>query len=284
MTDRWPRLAADAAGHPGTVSQTDPTGPRGDDGTRWARPEPVTPEPPRALRRRLLRQYWDDVSMAHWPVPTEQVASLLPDGCRPDTLHGRTYVGLIGFRMVKLGFGPGPGLPWLGTFLETNVRLYTVDHLGRRGVYFCSLDAQRALPVLGARLALRLPYEWSRMTLGRSGDELTYRCRRLLPRPAAQGSMTVRVGRRMTAPSELDHFLTARWGLHVRWYGGRTLYLPNRHEQWPLAAATLVHLDDDPVDGLLGRAGFAVDGDPVSVVHAPRVRVEFGPGDVLPAP
>lgn len=265
------------------VSQSSPAGPSKAGADSWARPEPVTPEPPRALRHLLLRQYWDDVSMAHWPVPTDQVTPLLPDGCRPDTLDGQTYVGLIGFRMVKLGFGPGPGLPWLGTFLETNVRLYTVDRLGRRGVYFGSLDAQRALPVLGARLALRLPYQWSRMTLERSGDELTYRCRRRLPRPAADGAMTIRVGRPMAAPSELDHFLTARWGLHVRWYGGRTLYLPNRHEQWPLASASLVHLDDDPVGGLLGRAGFAVEGDPVSVVHAPRVRVEFGPGDVLPA-
>lgn len=249
----------------------------------WAAPEPVTSAPPRPLRRRLLRQYWDDVSMAHWPVAPERVAPLLPAGCRPDTLDGRTYVGLIGFRMVGLGFGVGPGLPWLGTFLETNVRLYTVDRLGRRGVYFCSLDATRGLPVLGARLALRLPYEWSRMRLERDGDRLTYRCRRRLPRPAAEGAMTIRVGERMAEPSALDHFLTARWGLHVRWHGGRTLYLPNRHEPWPLAAATVERLDDDPVSGLLGRAGFAVSGDPVSVVHAPRVRVEFGPGDLLPA-
>lgn len=275
-------MVTTGTGHRRTMISRVPPGGRPAGAASWTTPEAVTPEPPRRLRRRLLRQYWDDVAMAHWPVPTEQVAPLLPDGCRPDTLHGRTYVGLIGFRMVRLGFGPGPGLPWLGTFLETNVRLYTVDRLGRRGVYFCSLDAQRALPVLGARLALRLPYEWSRMSLERRGDELTYRCRRLLPRPAAQGSMTVRVGEPMAEPSALDHFLTARWGLHVRWYGGRTLYLPNRHEQWPLAAASLVRLDDDPIGGLLGRAGFAVDGDPVSVVYAPRVRVEFGPGDVLP--
>ncbi len=275
-------MTTTATGHRRTMISRAPQGGQTPGTASWATPEAVTPEPPRRLRARLLRQYWDDVAMAHWPVDPEQVAPLLPAGCRPDTLDGRTYVGLIGFRMVKLGFGPGPGLPWLGTFLETNVRLYTVDRLGRRGVYFCSLDAQRALPVLGARLALRLPYEWSQMSLERHGDELTYRCRRLLPRPAAQGSMTVRVGEPMAEPSALDHFLTARWGLHVRWYGGRTLYLPNRHEQWPLAAASLIRLDDDPIGGLLGRARFAVGGEPVSVVFAPRVQVEFGPGDVVP--
>ena len=38
-----------------------------------------------------------------------------------------------------------------GSFLETNVRLYSVDEHGRRGVVFRSLEADRLLPVLTAR-------------------------------------------------------------------------------------------------------------------------------------
>lgn len=49
------------------------------------------------------------------------VSHLMPPGVRPDTLDGRTYVGLIPFRMVDAGLGRGPAVPWLGTFLETNV-------------------------------------------------------------------------------------------------------------------------------------------------------------------
>src|SRR3712207_7653855 len=64
------------------------------------------------------------------------------------TLGGVTYMGLIGFRMEGLGFLRGPGVPYLGTFLETNVRLYSVDRRGRRAVVFLSLDAERLLPVL----------------------------------------------------------------------------------------------------------------------------------------
>ena len=52
-------------------------------------------------------------------------------GTRPDTLDGVAHVGLIGFRMVGLGFGYGPPVPYLGTFWETNVRLYSVDDAGR---------------------------------------------------------------------------------------------------------------------------------------------------------
>ena len=55
------------------------------------------------------------------------MAPLLPAGTRPDTFDGLTYVGLIGFQMVGVGLGRGPGVPYFGTFWETNVRLYSVD-------------------------------------------------------------------------------------------------------------------------------------------------------------
>ena len=113
------------------------------------------------------------------------MAPLLPRGTRPDTLDGATYVGLIGFRMVDLGLLRGPALPWVGTFLETNVRLYSVDGLGRRGVVFRSLDATRLTAVLTARATLRLPYAWSRMSFEHSGDEIAYRCAAAGRSPAA---------------------------------------------------------------------------------------------------
>ena len=68
-------------------------------------------------------------------------------------IDGVTYVALVPFRMVGAGLGTGPGVPWLGTFLETNVRFYSVDDEGRRGVVFASLDASRLAVVLGAQAA-----------------------------------------------------------------------------------------------------------------------------------
>ena len=118
--------------------------------------EPVSVVAPALRRPRLLRQRWCDIAFLHWAVDPAAVAGFLPPGTRPDVLDGRTYVGLIPFRLVGAGISRSPGVPYLGSFLETNVRLYTVDRLGRRGVYFCSLDAQRALPVLGVSLAFFL--------------------------------------------------------------------------------------------------------------------------------
>jgi uncharacterized protein len=232
--------------------------------------EDVTPETVRPVHRPWLVQRWRDLTFLHWPVDPAVVAPLLPAGTSPDTLDGVTYVGLIGFRMVGLGLLHGPGIPYLGTFCETNVRLYSVDGQGRRAVVFRSLDAERLLPVLTARATLRLPYQWSRMRLRRDGDTFTYTCRRRPGRVAS--AMAVRVGEPIAEPTPLEHFVTARWGLHTRAWG-RTVHLPNEHPRWPLHRATLLSLDDT----LVRAAGLrAPAGPPVSVLYSPGVPVVFG--------
>ncbi|MGC4807574.1 YqjF family protein [Micromonospora sp. DT233] len=236
--------------------------------------EPLDPAPRQGSHRTILRQRWEQLTFLHWAVAPDLVAPLLPAGTRPDTLDGTTYVGLIAFRMVGVGLARGPAVPYLGSFWETNVRLYSVDDAGRRAVVFRSLDASRLLPVLVARATLRLPYLWSAMRLERDGDRRTYRCRRRWPGPAgATSRMVVRVGGPIAEPTPLEHFLTARWALHTRAYG-RTLHLPNWHPQWPLHRAELLHLDDE----LVAAAGLpAPTGAPASVLYSPGVPVGFGP-------
>ncbi|MFJ3234601.1 YqjF family protein [Streptomyces sp. NPDC086787] len=242
--------------------------------------EPITTSTPRPVRRATLVQGWHELSFLHWPVDPEQVAPLLPAGTRPDTLDGVTYVGLVPFLMRGVGLGPGPGLPYLGTFCETNVRLYSVDGQGRRGVVFRSLDAARLIPALVGRLGVRLPYLWSAMRLRREEDTITYTCRRRGPaNRAAASRAVVRIGEPIAEPTPLEQFLTARWGLHVSWHG-RTAHLPNEHAPWPLHRAQLLHLDDD----LVTAAGLPPMTDPpVSVLYSPGVSVRFGAPTVLPA-
>jgi uncharacterized protein len=176
--------------------------------------------------------------------------------------------------MLRIGLFGAPGIPYLGSFAETNVRLYSVDARGRRGVVFRSLDAERLLPVLTARWAARLPYAWSRMRIERAGDRVTYRCRRRWPAPAgAESRLTVDVGGRLERPGPLELFLTGRWGLHRP--GGRgPAYWPNEHPEWPLHRAEVVDLDDS----LLAAAGLGeLTGPPDSVLFSPGVDVRFGP-------
>jgi uncharacterized protein YqjF (DUF2071 family) len=235
--------------------------------------EQVTALTTRPVRRPWLVQSWHDLTFLHWAVAPEVVAPFLPAGTVPDTLDGLSYVGLIGFRMVKVGALSGPGIPYLGTFCETNVRLYSVDGRGRRAVVFLSLEAARLLPVLTAQATLRLPYKWARMRLTKSAGTVSYTSRRRWPGPRpARNAMAVRVGEPITEPGPLEHFLTARWGLHTRAWGA-TLHLPNQHPTWPLHHAELLELDDS----LITAAGLpAMSGPPVSVLYSPGVPVTFG--------
>jgi uncharacterized protein len=229
-------------------------------------PEPVSVLPPALRRPRLMSQRWRDVAFLHWAVDPESVARFFPAGVRPDVLDGRTYVGLVPFRMVGAGPGGGPAVPWAGTFLETNVRLYSVDETGRRGIVFLSLDADRAVVVAGARAAFGLPYRFARMSFHADGDDRSYGTQVRWPGCCATTRIEIRAGD-LAIDGPLERFLTARWGLHVARFG-RTWYIPNAHSPWPLRSAELLTLDD----GLVAAAGL---GD---LARRPADHVAFSDG------
>ncbi|OSC64683.1 hypothetical protein B5181_20075, partial [Streptomyces sp. 4F] len=147
------------------------------------KPTPVTPDAPAATGAPLLTQEWLDLAFVHWAVEPAAVAGLMPRGTVPDTHDGLTYVGLVAFRMHRVGWFRLPGLPYFGSFPETNVRLYSVDAHGRRGVVFRSMDASRLVPVMMGRFVFRLPYLWSRMSVRSAGDTVTYTSSRRWPGP-----------------------------------------------------------------------------------------------------
>ena len=234
--------------------------------------EPVSSDAPKLTGSVMMNQSWRDLTFLHWAVTPEEVAHRMPPGVRPDTLDGVTYVGLIPFRLVGAGIARGAGVPWFGSFLETNVRLYSVDDTGRRGIVFLSLDADRAAVVVGARAMFGLPYRWARMRYRASGDVHSYDARLRHPGRPTESHVVVRAGTRRPS-TELDNFVTARWGLHVRCWG-RTLYIPNSHEVWPVHAAEVLVLDD----GLMASVGLrdVAARPPDHVAFSPGVHTEFG--------
>ncbi|MCM2389775.1 YqjF family protein [Streptomyces albipurpureus] len=234
---------------------------------------PVSPDAPSAISSPLLTQRWLDLAFVHWEVDPALAAGLLPAGTVPDTLHGKTYVGLVAFRMDRVGWFRLPGVPYFGAFPETNVRLYSVDAHGRRGVVFRSMDAARLVPVLLGRAGFRLPYVWSRMSVRADGDTLVYDSSRRWPGPRGVSSrITLRKGELVEEPTELEHFLTARWGMHNAFPGG-VAYLPNDHPRWPLHRADLVECQEE----LVAAAGLPeLQGEPVSVLYSPGVPVRLG--------
>ena len=214
-----------------------------------------------------------DAVFLHWRIPHAVAAPFMPPGVVPDEFDGSAWVGLIGFRMVGAGLGRGPGIPYFGSFNEINVRLYSREPDGTRGVVFLSLDATRLAVVLAARAA-GIPYVWSRAGFRGAGvpgpfTSAGYWVRRF--RGGARSDFAVAPEFDVEATDPLSLHLTARFGLHTR-LRGRTLYVPNTHTAWPLYRAQLTHLEDQ----LVAAAGITVAGPPESVLFSPGVRTQFG--------
>lgn len=219
----------------------------------------------------LMEQSWSEAVILHWRLPAAVAAGFMPPGVEPDVFGGSSWVGLIGFRMSGVRLGRVLPVPYVGSFVEVNVRLYSRGADGQAGVVFLSLDAPR-LPVVLAARALGIPYVWSRCrSTGTDGSAPVcgYDVERY--RRQAGTSFAVRPDRSVQADDELSLELTARFGAHIR-LAGRTFFLPVSHRPWPLHPAELVHLDD----GLLGAAGLEVAGPPESVLFSPGVDTVFG--------
>ena len=235
-------------------------------------PAQITSNAPDLAGRSVASQRWSHLVFLHWRVDAALIAPLLPAGLRPDVFDGSSWVGLIPFVLDRATVFGSPAVPYFGTFVEVNVRLYAVDERGRRGVVFVSLEASRLAAVLAARAIFALPYRWSRTRLERNGDTFEFTSRRHLDHELT--SRVVATASTVAVQNDaLADFLTARWALFTR-VRGRTVYLRNHHEPWPLFEARLEALDD----GLLARAGFAglAERAPDSVLYSPGVTTRFG--------
>lgn len=221
--------------------------------------------PRHTVTSHIMTQQWRDLSYVHWSFPPDEVQQLLPPGLEVDTFDGTAWVGLVPFRMENIAPRNLPAIPYFGTFPETNIRTYVRGFRGQ-GVWFDSLDVTRLLPVVVARATYRLPYMWSRMSIERDANMISYRADRRWPRPRGVASgLTLSIGEPIDDPSPLERFLSARWGLYTR-LGRRLAHAAVDHEPWPLHRARLLSIDDD----FLGTAGY---GEPASDPH-----VMFSPG------
>lgn len=220
--------------------------------------------------RPVMTQQWLDLSAIHWRVDPEIVADQLPAGLEPDIFDDSGWVGLIPFRMVGIAPGTGPAIPYFGTFPETNIRTYVTGPAGP-GIWFHSLDIARLVPVFVARTTYRLPYIWSKMAIEIGGNRIAYTALRRWPGGAGTKSrVELAIGDRIEAPSQLEHFLSARWGLYTM-LGKRLSFAKVEHEPWPLHAAELLRLEDE----LAGAAGYGGLGAPEHVMFSPGVSVKI---------
>ena len=222
-----------------------------------------------------MLQTWSDLTFLHWPYEPEALQRILPAGLEPDTFDGAAWVGLIPFSMEHIR-PPGipAGIPWIGTFPETNVRTYVRGPDGVPGVWFCSLDITRLGAVLVSWLTYKIPYVWSKMSYAAVGDFRSYRSARRWPGPrGARSEVVAQIGDRIGDAdlTDLDHFLTARWGLWAQTKRGPR-YAPVDHAPWVLHHATVHHLGED----LIRACGLPAPQGAPHVRYSPGVDVRIG--------
>jgi uncharacterized protein YqjF (DUF2071 family) len=163
-------------------------------------------------------QRWDDLLFLHWRCDTIRVASLLPQELSPDLYAGESYISIIAFRMNDVRPQWLPALPWLSFFYELNVRVYVRNQHDEPGVYFLSLDCNRAPAVWIARAAFSLPYQRAVMSFSQDlnpsaphNPSKQLSCRRLGQAETSEYQWSAPVATQITEPGTLEFFLTERY-------------------------------------------------------------------------
>lgn len=124
-----------------------------------------------------MHQEWRNLLFLHWRVEPELLQPTLPAGLHIDTHDGSAWLAIVPFFMANVRPRGFPALPFFSNFLELNVRTYVHDDKGVPGVWFYSLDCNRALAVKIGRDKFKLPYCHARMKAAVT-DDIQYTCRR----------------------------------------------------------------------------------------------------------
>ncbi len=192
----------------------------------------------------VMMQGWYDLLFAHWPLPVEQLRPLIPAPLKLQTFDGKAWLSVTPFHLT---FQPR-GLPLRLRCPELNCRTY-VEHGGKAGIFFFSLDAGSRLAVWGARMLYLLPYFHADATIGKQGGGIDYSLRRSggktafrarygplrpsTPTAGAPGTPGLGGGPRQSRSGTLEHWLTERYCLYTH-IGRRLLRGEIHHAPWPL--------------------------------------------------
>lgn len=215
------------------------------------------------------RQSWRDLLFIHWPVPASQLVPLVPATLKVQELGGTSWVGVIPFRMAGVMRRPLPDLPWISAFPELNVRLY-VEHDGKPGVWFLSLDAGNPAAVKAGRRLFHLPYFHARMSLAREGELIVYRSHRLGGNgPVFEAAYTPVSPPFEAAPGSLEHWLTERYCLYALSPGGTLLRTEVHHHPWSLQSAEAKIVRNE----MLAPHDLSVPADPPHLLFSRRLDV-----------
>lgn len=126
----------------------------------------------------IAQQTWRNVLFIHFPVPYQELRKYIPEPLTLETNDGQAWIGIVLFEALYSRLRQMPKPISFRYFLQLNVRTY-VNFNQESGVFFFSLDANRKLPVLGARF-LSLPYYFAHMEMKKLGNNFHMKSNRIV--------------------------------------------------------------------------------------------------------
>ncbi len=199
------------------------------------RPYPMVSQP------WIMSMRWLRLCFLHWPVPTESLRPLIPEGLELDSFDGHAWLGVVPFEMRDVKPRFSPSISGLSHFVELNVRTY-VTAKGKPGVWFFSLDASNAIAVRAARAGFHLPYFDAQMSCVEQDETVFYhnkRTHRNAESATFFGHYSAEGPIYFAKSGDLDYFLTERYCLYSVNKNGKLLRGEIHHKPWPLQKAVV---------------------------------------------
>ena len=180
----------------------------------------------------ILKQAWNDLLFAHWPVARDRLRELVPSFLELDTFDNEAWLSVTPFRLSDLSPRGIPALPFISSFHEINVRTYVV-YKNIPGIYFFSLDANSAMAVGGASSLFHLPYFLAEIRA--EDDRMSFRSRRTRGTEAEFEAKYSPAGRFFEPKrGTIDYFLTERYCLYTQDSAANAYRVEVHHAPWQL--------------------------------------------------
>ncbi|MGL4631571.1 MAG: YqjF family protein [Leadbetterella sp.] len=180
-------------------------------------------------------QEWNRAVFFHWKIPQDVLRMHVPEKLILDTFEGDCYVSLVAFTMEKIRPRYVPAVSFISDFDEINLRTY-IDNDNKKGVYFLSIEAGKALSAFIAKSMSGLAYEKAFT----KRDLQSYTSKN--ERTGCFLDTEFKIGQKIVHKTALDIWLTERYCLYLN--EAKDLYRYDIHHlEWELKELDLRHLE-----------------------------------------
>lgn len=191
----------------------------------------------------LVTQTWNNLLFSHWPIPSKIIKEHLPSSLEVDLFDGQAWVGIIPFYVNHMRIRGLPSIPYFHAYVELNVRTY-VTYKGTPGIYFFSLDANKWMHVIGAKIGAFLPYRYASMDMKEENHIIHFYSRRKHTKSEGeQLKLTYQSSSEIYLPNpdSLEYWLFERYCFFTS--RGNYLYRGDiHHDRWRVSdAKVMIH-------------------------------------------